>query len=132
MEAWTPRVRSSDPRISLAFRSRRPCRRMVLLRSDAALPIPDAAQPHCVPPMLPYNVKQQLDAAVSAFCQRHVRVDVVTGRVLVPRVFEECRDIFGSSNAAILGWLQGFIPTLSARPRDAWTLSVEVARVYAS
>jgi hypothetical protein len=132
MEAWTSRVRGTDPRISLAFRSRRPCRRMVLLRSDAALPIPDASQPHHVAPFLPYNVKAQLDAAVGAFCARHVRVDVVTGKVLVPCVFEECRDIFGSSNASILAWLAAYMPVLGSRPRDAWALTVEVARVYAS
>jgi hypothetical protein len=127
-DAWLPRLWDSDPRVEFAAAvgGRRPSRRALLLRADAVLPVPEPHQGHHVPALLPCHVKAQLDAGVAAFCARHVVVDAASGRVVVPPVFNECRDIFGGSSGAVLAWLAPFVPALAApRPHGPWVLHVE-------
>ena len=151
IEAWTPRVSADDPRLAFA---KKPDPRLVLLRTDAVLPIPGAgdllsvtapgpgatgtpnlvgqsasggsptSRDNTAPTLQAVHSDKQIHKAVAEFCSRHVRVDIASGTVGVPPVFKECWNVFGSSGGAVVRWLATYLPVLHCKPREHWRVII--------
>ncbi|OQR85591.1 protein kinase [Achlya hypogyna] len=101
---WGRQLEAHDPRIAYCFRTRDPRSLLALLEFSA--PIATVAEAVI---LRPGRTDTDLEAAMKAYCERHVTVEMVTRTVRLPKLFSVYMEDFGSSESEMLGWLTQYM-----------------------
>jgi hypothetical protein len=107
---WERQLQAHDPKLNYRLHIRDP--RSLLVLMDCSEPL---ASPEEIPILKPGRTDTDLEEQVEKYCLRHVVRHESSMELLLPRVFRNFRDDFGSSETDLISWLAQY---MDDAPRD--------------